>query len=131
MTILVSDYLLDASADKLIAEGETVHILPSAETTYANVVAASLGSFTPVITKGDATITGGGRKAAIAAATGVAISVGGGGNDDFNHYAVVDDTNSRFLYLGEGTSKTLNDGDTISTPIFNINFANGVESVYP
>ena len=126
MTILVSDYLLDSAPDRLIAEGETVHMLPSAETSYAAVVAASLGSFSPTIMKGDSSADGGGRKAAIAAETGVSVTDDG----TFNHYAIVDDTNSRFLYLGEGTAKPLTSGDTVSTPIFNINFSDGVESVY-
>jgi len=122
MTIYVNDVVLDAPIDKIIAEADTVHIVDAFTSDYATAVAASLGSFAPSITKGDSAANGAGRKGIIAAASGIVI----GADGDFNHYIVVDNDTNTVLYVGDGTTKSLTNGDTVSTPIFNINFSDGV-----
>ena len=122
MTIYVNDVVLDAPIDKIITEADAIHIVDAFTSDYTSAVAASLGSFTPSITKGDSAASGAGRKGIIAAASGIAI----GADGDFNHYVVVDDDTNTVLYVGDGTTKALTTGDTVSTPEFNINFSDGV-----
>lgn len=125
MAILVSTHLLDSAPDRLIAEGDTVHILNEPQVTYTDVLANSLGEYPAVITKGDSNEDGGGRRAIIASAVGVPVLSG-----QFNHYAIVNDTDDMFLYLGEGGGEDLTSNIAVITPEFSINFSDGVISEY-
>lgn len=122
MTILVTNFLLDADIDLLIANGEKVHLLTAYEDDYATIIGAdgSMGNFTPTITKeANEAPKGGGQKAKIAAKSGVVIATVVAETDEtFTHFAVLDITNTRVLYVGEGTDKILSNGDSISTPDF-------------
>lgn len=126
---LINDEVLDSPIDKIIAEGEKVYLLEEAGNSlvFATASSAKLGEFVPSITKADNELGAGGRKGSIAAETGIAISTGGG-DKTFSRYAVVNETNSKVLYVGDGTDKVLSDGDTVSTPIFAIRFNDGVDT---
>jgi len=127
MAAYMNDIMLDGSLDYLIANGKEVHLLSTYSTVYATIKAAggSMGSFIPTITKlNDGTI---GRKADIAAATGIAITtVVPTVDETFINYAVLDTVNLTVLYVGDGTSKILSNGDTVSTPIFSVKIADAI-----
>ncbi len=114
----VPDEVLDKPLDDIIANGETVHITGEVTSaiTYAQVIAASIGNYPASLSKTD---EGTGRKAVLAAASGVTVDTTtnfAGVDKPFDQYIIVDDTNSKIKYIGKGTNKTLSDGDTINAP---------------
>ena len=122
--ILIPDQGLDLVLDDIIANGNLVHLtgelLPTV--TYAQVVAASIGNYVPVISKSD--LGAGGRKATLAAKTGVVIDTNtnfAGADKQFDQFVIVDTANSLIKYIGKGTAKILSDTDTVNAPAANIN----------
>lgn len=118
----VPDAVLDKPLDDIIANGDLVHLTGDllVTSTYAQVLAASIGSYVPVITKVD---SGTGRKAVIAAKSGVVVDTTtnfGGADKDFTQHVVVDTVNSVIKHIGQGTLKTLSDTDIVNTPAFDI-----------
>lgn len=118
----VPDAVLDAPLDDIIANGNIVHITGEVTSaiTYAQVLAASIGSYTASISKVD---EGSGRKAILAAENGVTVDTTtnfAGVDKDFDQYIIVDTVNSVIKFIGIGTNKTLSDGDTINAPAADI-----------
>lgn len=126
---LINDEVLDSPLDKIIAEGDKVFILKAAGNSldWATVLANKIGEFTPTITKADNDLPAGGRKGVIQAETGININTGDG-DADFDHYAIVDEGSTKVLYVGDGTTKTLSNGDTVSTPEFAFRVNDGVST---
>ena len=121
---LIPDEGLDLILDDIIANGDLVHltgvVVPTV--TYAQVVAASIGSYAPTITKSD--LAAGGRKAVLAAKTGVVIDTDtnfGGADKSFDQFIIVDTVNSKIKFIGIGTAKTLSDTDIVNVPKADIN----------
>ena len=118
----VPDAVLDAPLDDIIANGNLVHLTGevTSAVTYAQVVAASIGSYVPTITKVD---EGTGRKAVLAAKNGVTIDTTtnfAGIDKPFDQYIIVDTANSAIKFIGIGTNKVLSDGDTVNCPAADI-----------
>ena len=118
----VPDEVLDLPLDDIIDNGDLVHLTGEVTSaiTYAQVVAASIGSYVPTITKSD---EGTGRKATLAAKNGVSIDTitnFAGVDKSFDQYIIVDTVNSKIKFIGVGTNKTLSDGDTVNTPAADI-----------
>ena len=116
--IFLNDLALDAQADYIIANANSVHLLTVAPTTYASVLADSLGSYAPTITKINYTGVGGGRAAAIAAAT-VTIDTAtnhAGVDQTVTHYAILDDTTSAIIGVNTITNRVVSNGDTANVP---------------
>ena len=118
----VPDEVLDKPLDDIIANGDLVHLTGEvvSTVTYAQVVAASIGSYVPTITKTD---EGTGRKAVLAAKNGVVIDTTtnfAGIDKPFDQFIIVDTVNSKIKYIGIGTNKTLSDTDTVNTPAADI-----------
>jgi len=121
---LIPDEGLDLILDDIIADGNMVHLTGEVaiNVTYAQVVAASIGSYVPTITKED--LTAGGRKAVLAAKTGVVIDTTtnfAGADKSFDQFIIVDTVNSKIKFIGIGTQKTLSDTDTVNVPKADIN----------
>lgn len=115
----IPDELLDLPLDDIIANGDLVHLTPEVTVgvSYAQVVAASIGSYAPTITKSD--LAAGGRKATLAAKNGVVIDTAtnhAGADQTFAQYIIVDTANSKIKFVGIGTDKVLSDGDTVNCP---------------
>lgn len=117
MTKYVNDIVLDAPIDKIITDGDLVLLFDVYSEVYATLNTNKLGSYVPTITKANGDVSG--RKGTLAASTAVSIIA----NGNFNHYAVVDTVNSVVLYIGDGTVKALNTGDTVDTPVADIEFS--------
>jgi hypothetical protein len=122
--ILIPDQGLDLVLDDIIANGNLVHLTGevTAGITYAQVLAASIGNYVPVISKSD--LTAGGRKATLAAKTGVVIDTStnfAGIDKSFDQFIIVDTVNSVIKYIGKGIAKNLSDTDTVNVPAANIN----------
>lgn len=119
----VPNEVLDKPLDDIIANGDLVHLTGEVTSaiTYAQVVAASIGSYAPTITKAD---EGTGRKAVLSAENGVTIDTTtnfGGINKPFDQFIIVDTVNSKIKFIGIGTNKLLSDGDTVNCPAADIN----------
>ena len=117
----VPDAVLDAPLDNIIA-GNLVHLTGEVLTTvtYAQVLAASIGSYVPVFSKAD---SGTGRKAILAAATGVVIDTAtnfASADKTFDQYIIVDTVSLAIKFIGVGTNKLLSNGDTVNTPAADI-----------
>ena len=110
--IYINDILRDAQIDKLIADCDTVHLVDGETSDYATAIASSLGSFTPVITKGDYTGTGGGRAATIALKEDIAITTAG----TLDNYVFVDTSTSTVLQVNPSQGKSYDVGDKAECP---------------
>ena len=120
----VPDEVLDKPLDDIIANGDLVHLTGEVTDTitYAQVVSASIGNYVPTITKANDD-AGTGRKAILAAATGVVIDTStnfAGVDKPFDQYIIVDTANSKIKFIGVGSNKILSHGDTVNTPVANI-----------
>ena len=118
----VPDEVLDKVLDDIIANGDLIHLTGDllVTSTYANVVAASIGSYAPTITKSD---EGSGRKATVEAKSGVVIDTTtnfAGVDKEFSQQVIVDTVNLKIKHIGQGTPKTLSDTDTINAPAYDI-----------
>lgn len=120
MAKYINDTVLDAAIDKIIAEGNLVALFDAYSTDYATINTNKLGSYVPTLTKADGDVSG--RKLNLAAETGVAITVDG----NFNNFAILNTTGSTVLYVGNGTTKALTNGDTVDTPSADLEFADPV-----
>ena len=116
MSVFAIDSLLDASADKLIADGDKIVLLDTYSTVYATVVAGAIGEYVPTITKGDAASNG--RVAIVASAS---VPVTKAGPSTLINYAIVNTTGSEVLLVGEVTlaSGAVSSGDTVNMPALN------------
>ena len=118
----VPDTVLDAPLDNIITNGDLIHLTGDllVTSTYADVVAASIGSYAPTITKVD---SGTGRKASVEAKSGVVIDTDtnfAGADKDYTQIVIVDTVNSVIKHIGQGSLKTLSDGDTVNIPAYDI-----------
>lgn len=114
----VPDEVLDSPLDNIIDNGDLVHLTGevTSDVTYAQVLALSIGSYAPTITKSD---SGTGRKAVLAAKTDVTIDTDAnfsGVDKTFNQFIIVDTVNEVIKFIGVGSNKTLSDGDKVNTP---------------
>ncbi|GLX85042.1 hypothetical protein tloyanaT_12940 [Thalassotalea loyana] len=118
MPKFVHDDVLDAPIDKIIAEADRVICFNVYSTVYATVTTPAniIAEYVPTITKanGDAS----GRKGTLQAVSTVNVDNAG----QFNHYAIVDDTGTKILYIGTGTQKNLDAGDKVDCPQADIEF---------
>ena len=118
----VPDEVLDKPLDDIINNGNLVHItgelLPTV--TYAEVVAASIGNYVPVITKVD---DGTGRKAVLAAKDSIIVDTVtnfGGVDKMFDQFVIVDTVNSKIKFIGVGANNLLSNTDKVNAPLSNI-----------
>ena len=114
-------YFPESAVDQLIALGDLVVAFDSASTDYATIIANSLGSYAPSITK---TALGDGCKADVAAATNLTAEATG----NANHYAVLDTVNSVVLAVGESDGTAFTDTEPYNAPAFSINFPAAIAS---
>lgn len=114
MTIYINDTLRDAQLDKFITDCDLVHLVTAETTDYATAVASSMGSFTPVFTKGDYVGTGGGRQVLLSAESGVPIT--SSGEVALNNFVFVNTTGSVVLQVNPASGKTYDNGDFANVP---------------
>ncbi len=121
---LIPDESLDLILQDIIDNGETAHLTGEVTpaTTYAQVVAMSIGSFAPTITLSD--LAAGGRKVRVSAESGLVIDTTtnfAGADKDFDQIVIVDDTNSKIKHVAIGTNETLSDAQIVNVPQYDIN----------
>ncbi len=107
----VGDAVLDGALNIIRNQGNLMVALPSEPASYAAAQSAKLASV--AMAPGDYAIANGltsGRRATVAAKTGVAITASGTGN----HIAILDTTNSLLLYVTTCPSQALTAGGTMS-----------------
>lgn len=109
----VDDSLKDAGIDKFIAECDAVHMVNAESTTYATVTANSLATFTPVLSKIDSPLQGGGRAASSAEVTDIEVTTAG----EVNFMIYVDSTNSKVLASVNTDPKSYDVGDFSRSPV--------------
>lgn len=113
------DGFYDAAFD-FVDLADTMHLCSTLDSdpTYAEVVAASLGSVA-VTPNTDFTKSAGdvsGRKVRVAAKSGILVTVSG----SYNHVALVTVSGTVLRYVTTGTSQALTSGNTANTPVFDI-----------
>lgn len=103
---LVNNSVLSSDIDKIIAECDVVHISTVESLTYATVVADSMASFAPTLTKEVYAGTGGGFALKLAASSNEITKAG-----DAVALSFVDSSGT-VLYVDSGTPNTYAIGDT-------------------
>lgn len=117
MTAYLNDRVLDNGLTVLDTEVTGIHYCSSLPSDYASTLTASLGNKTGISVGSPAARTPSGRKVTVAAVTNGAATASG----TITHYALVDSVNSRLLAAQTiAVSKTVNNGDTITSPAFDI-----------
>jgi len=132
MIIYVNNIILDAGIDLIIAQAANTKVHLMTTTTmpanYAAVIADSIGSFTPTLSKKDNPNAGLGRMLEIATGS-VTVDTAtnhAGVDQTFNQYALVNTVTSVIYTIGSGTAKLLANGDTANTPVFTLRILDGV-----
>lgn len=118
------DVTLDALGDFIIANGQRQIVCSAEPTTYAEAnatyaladVAMAGGDYSKA--NGDTN----GRKLTMAAKAAVAVDVTGTGN----HVAIVDDTNTRLLYVTTAPAQGVSSGGTVDIGTWDIETADPV-----
>lgn len=117
MAAFLNDRVLDLGLTILDTEANVLHYCSSLPSDYAGTLTASLGSKTSLSVGSPAARSPSGRKVTVAAVTNGAATA----NGTITHYALVDSANSRLLAAQTvAVSKTVNNGDTITSPAFDI-----------
>ena len=114
---LVGDAVLDGALNIIKNTGNLLVALPSEPASYAAANSAKLAETS--MASGDYTIADGttsGRRATVAAKTGVSITTSG----TANHLAILDTVNSRLLYVTTCPSQALTSGGTVSFAAWDI-----------
>ena len=128
MTTFINDLVLDASVDYLIANGKQLHLLTTYPADYNAVLADSLGSNVPTITKKDNPDAGLGRRAEVAASSIVIDTATNhaGVDQSVTQYAIVDTVGLTVLAVGDVTPKSYANGDTANIPVLSVNLLDAV-----
>ena len=117
MTAYLNDRVLDNGLTVLDTEVTGIHYCSALPTDYANVATVTLGNKTGISVGSPAARSPTGRKVTVAAVTNGTATASG----TITHYALVDSVNSRLLAAQTiAVSKTVNNGDTITSPAFDI-----------
>lgn len=117
MAKFLNDAVLDAALDHAINNADKIYLFDAYSTDYATINTNKLAEV--AVVGGDFTKANGdtsGRKAIVAAKTGVNVTADG----NYNHLAIVKSTTSTILAITDGTTKALNNGDTVDIPTFDI-----------
>jgi hypothetical protein len=117
MTAFLNDRVLDNGLTVLDTEVTGIHYCSSLPSDYAGTLTASLGNKTGISVGSPAARSPSGRKVTVAAVTNGSATASG----TITHYALVDSVNSRLLAAQTvAVSKVVNNGDTITSPAFDI-----------
>jgi hypothetical protein len=107
MTAYLNDRVLDNGLTVLDTEVTGIHYCSALPTDYANVATVTLGNKTGISVGSPAARSPTGRKVTVAAVTNGSATASG----TITHYALVETI---------AVSKTVNNGDTITSPAFDL-----------
>lgn len=113
MAKYANDLVMDAAFDFVSANAERLVVTSGQPAAHANVAAATLAEV--AIDNTDFSKANGdtsGRKVTVAQQSNIAITASGSAD----HVCIVDDTNTRILYITTCTSQALTSGGTVTVP---------------
>ena len=118
MTTYVNPELYNPSGavDQLVADGNLVVLMDAFSSDYATVIANTIFSYAPTITKA---AFNGGFKADVAAVTNQTEPTNTG---TVNHWAIVDTVNSKVLEIGESSGVTITATEPFNVPAFSAKY---------
>lgn len=117
------DDVLDAMADEIIANADTLYVCSDQPANFAGIAAVALADVT--IDSGDFSKANGdvsGRKVTVAQQSAVPIDSTG----EADHIVLADVANSRLLYVTTCTAQNLTAGGTVTVPAWDIEVADPV-----